>query len=191
MKLSLLAPPPIPAPKPPPVPRPRVETSVVSSAPSAPSAPTSVLKAIESIIRPTGDPADPPLVSLGTTMGPNNPALPSSLESSAPDVIVKPAANASPARISGGVTAGLLIAPIQPLYPPIAKARGTQGTVVIAAIISKTGRIESARVISGPIMLQSAALDAVRAARYRPYLMNGEPTEVETTISINFRMGSS
>jgi protein TonB len=91
-------------------------------------------------------------------------------------------------KISGGVTAGLLLAPIQPVYPTIAKASGTQGTVVISAIISKTGRIESAHVVSGTVMLQGAALDAVRNARYHPYLLNGEPTEVETTISINFRL---
>jgi protein TonB len=87
------------------------------------------------------------------------------------------------------VSAGLLLAPIQPLYPQLARITGTQGTVVIQAIISKSGRIESARVLSGPAMLQAAALDAVRSARYRPYLLNGQPTEVETTISIVFHIG--
>jgi protein TonB len=62
--------------------------------------------------------------------------------------------------------------------------------VVVQAIISRTGRIESAHVISGPEILQTAALDAVKQARYRPYLLNNEPTEVETTITINFRLGS-
>jgi protein TonB len=84
----------------------------------------------------------------------------------------------------------MLIAPIQPVYPRIAVAAGIQGTVVMEAVISKAGRIESLRVVSGPPMLQSAALDAVRAARYRPYLLNGEPTEVQTTISVNFVLGS-
>ncbi len=65
-----------------------------------------------------------------------------------------------------------------------------QGTVIVQAVISKTGHIESAHVLTGPVMLQSAALDAVRNARYHPFLLNGDPTEVETTISINFRLGS-
>jgi protein TonB len=64
----------------------------------------------------------------------------------------------------------------------------TQGTVVVQAVISKTGRIESARVVSGPEMFQAAVLQAVRAARYRPFLLNGLPTEVETTITIGFSL---
>jgi protein TonB len=62
--------------------------------------------------------------------------------------------------------------------------------VVVQAIISKSGKIESAQVVSGPAMLQASALQAVRAARYRPFLLNGQPTEVLTTISIVFRLGS-
>jgi protein TonB len=65
-----------------------------------------------------------------------------------------------------------------------------QGTVVVTAMIDKEGRIVGVRVLSGPAMLQGAAVDAVREARYRPYLLNGEATEVETTVSVNFRLGS-
>jgi periplasmic protein TonB len=83
----------------------------------------------------------------------------------------------------------MLIAPIRPVYPAIAKAGHVEGTVVVEAIISRAGTIESLHVISGPMMLQSAAIDAIRAARYRPYRLNGEPTEVQTTITVNFRMG--
>jgi protein TonB len=96
----------------------------------------------------------------------------------------------SPLSISQGVIAGLLISPIQPAYPQIARITRTEGSVVIRAIISKSGHIESAHVVSGPTMLQAAALAAVREARYRPFLLNNEPTEVETTITINFRLGS-
>ena len=84
----------------------------------------------------------------------------------------------------------MLLAPIQPIYPQIARAAGIQGTVVIQAIISKSGHIESARVLSGSPMLQEAALQAVRAARYRTFLLNNQPTEVETTIRIVFHLGS-
>jgi protein TonB len=65
-----------------------------------------------------------------------------------------------------------------------------EGVVVIQAIISKQGRIESARLVSGPPMLAQAALDAVKNARYRPYMLNNEPTEVETTFSVNFRLSN-
>jgi periplasmic protein TonB len=113
--------------------------------------------------------------------------------STGPAISVTTAPAAAPAKrvnVSAGVTTGMLLAPIQPVYPRIAIAAHIEGTVVMEAIISKAGRIESLRVVSGSPMLQNAALDAVRAARYRPYLLNGEPTEVQTTISVIFRMGS-
>ena len=109
-----------------------------------------------------------------------------------PHVTLGPAATSSsktPA-VSSGVSAGHLIGPIRPEYPAIARTAGVGGTVVIAAIISRTGAIESAQVVSGPPMLQRAALDAVRQARYRPFLLNGQPTDVQTTITIIFRLGS-
>jgi protein TonB len=100
------------------------------------------------------------------------------------------AAPSGPLSISTGVLAGMLLVPIAPRYPTIARVSRTQGTVIVQAIISKTGHIESAHIVSGPVVLQAAALQAVRDARYRPFLLNNQPTEVETTISINFRLGS-
>lgn len=93
-------------------------------------------------------------------------------------------------KVSTGVSAGLLLAPIRPVYPPIAKAVRLQGAVVIEAVISKAGRVESVHAVSGLDMLRQAALDAVAAARYRPYLLNGEPTEVNTTYTVVFTLGS-
>ena len=84
---------------------------------------------------------------------------------------------------------GLLVQKTTPVYPPIAKAARVSGTVVIQAMISKTGSIENLKVISGPAMLQSAAMDAVRTWRYRPYLLNNEPVEVETTVNVIFTLG--
>jgi periplasmic protein TonB len=60
----------------------------------------------------------------------------------------------------------------------------------VEAIISRIGTIESLHVVSGPPILQKSAIDAIRAARYQPFQLNGSPTEVQTTISVNFRMGS-
>jgi len=93
-----------------------------------------------------------------------------------------------PVRVSGAVVAGLLVQKNMPVYPPIAKASRTQGTVVLHATISRNGMIENLRVESGPSMLQQAALDAVKNWRYRPYLLSGEPVEVETTVNVVFTL---
>ncbi len=91
--------------------------------------------------------------------------------------------------VSSGVMAGNLITKTQPTYPAIAKAARIQGSVILAATISKTGTIENLRVVSGPPMLAPAALDAVRSWRYKPYVLNGEPTEVDTQVTVNFTLG--
>ena len=83
----------------------------------------------------------------------------------------------------------MLIVKNIPVYPPIARTMGLQGTIVLQATISQAGTIENLRVVSGPGPLQQAALDAVKGWRYRPYLLNGQPVEVETTINVIFTMG--
>jgi protein TonB len=99
------------------------------------------------------------------------------------------AAPSGPVRISSGVASSILIYKVLPIYPPIAKVAGVQGTVSLSATISKQGTIENLRVVSGPPMLQKAALDAVSAWRYRPFLLNGEPVAVETTVNVVFNLG--
>ena len=93
-------------------------------------------------------------------------------------------------RVSSGVSTGLLVTPIKPVYPAIAKAAGVQGTVIVEAVISRTGTIESLHVVSGPQMLREAAMEAIRTARYQPYKLNDEPIEVETMITVNFKIGA-
>jgi len=107
-------------------------------------------------------------------------------------VTVAPVHTASAARmrVSEGVSAGLLMTPIRPVYPAIAKAAHVEGTVVVEAIISTRGTIESLHVVSGPEMLRGASLESIRAARYQPFKLNGEPTEVQTTITVNFKIGA-
>lgn len=95
----------------------------------------------------------------------------------------------APVRISSGVSKGLLLEPILPVYPAIAKAARVQGAVIIEAVISKAGRIESLRTVSGDPMLRTAAMTAVQAARYQPYKLNGEAVEVQTTITVVFQLG--
>jgi len=92
-------------------------------------------------------------------------------------------------NVSGGVMAGMAISSPHPTYPPIARAARIQGTVVLEATISKTGTIENLHVVSGPAMLTQAAVDAVKNWRYRPYLLDGQPTEVETQVNVVFTMG--
>jgi protein TonB len=83
---------------------------------------------------------------------------------------------------------GLILRKTVPAYPPIARTTRTQGTVELQATVSKSGTIENLRVISGSPMLQQAAIDAVQQWIYRPYLLNGQPVEVETTVNVVFRL---
>jgi protein TonB len=79
-----------------------------------------------------------------------------------------------------------LIRRVEPIYPAMAKSVGVQGAVVIKALISTEGRIEQAQVVSGSPLLAKPALDAIQQWRYRPYLLNDKPVEVETQIIVNF-----
>ena len=92
--------------------------------------------------------------------------------------------------VSSGVMAGNLLTKTQPVYPAIAKAARISGTVVLQATISKTGSIENLHVVSGPAMLQQAAMDAVRTWKYKPYLLNGDPVEVDTKINVIYSLSN-
>jgi TonB family protein len=94
----------------------------------------------------------------------------------------------SPIRISGGVAAGQIVSKVAPVYPQEAKEQGIQGAVVLHAIIGKDGTIKELAVISGPPELQDSATDAVRQWVYKPYLLNDEPVEVDTTITVNYSL---
>jgi protein TonB len=81
---------------------------------------------------------------------------------------------------------GNLIRRVEPVYPPLARTARIQGSVVLSALISKDGVMENLHALSGPPMLVPAAISAVSQWRYRPYILNGEPIEVETQITVNF-----
>jgi TonB family protein len=89
-------------------------------------------------------------------------------------------------NVSGSVMAGRAISKTPPVYPRFARDARVDGTVVLHATISKAGAISNVSVISGPQMLRQAALDAVKTWRYKPYLLNNEPVEVETTVNVIF-----
>jgi periplasmic protein TonB len=92
-------------------------------------------------------------------------------------------------RVPSSIEAGLLIRKVIPTYPPLGKAMRVEGTVVLAATISRDGTIANLHIVSGPAVLQQAAFDAVSNWRYRPYLLNGQPVDVETTINVIFTLG--
>ena len=100
----------------------------------------------------------------------------------------RPSAPPRVIRISGGVMAGNIVSKVDPIYPADARADHVGGTVVMNARVSKDGRVENLAVVSGPHELQAAAVDAVKQWVYRPYLLNGRPVDVMTTITVNFNL---
>jgi protein TonB len=84
--------------------------------------------------------------------------------------------------------AGNNLTKVNPVYPQEAKAAGVSGVVVLHAIIGKDGTVASLNAVSGPSVLAAAAIDAVRQWTYKPYLLNGNPVEVDTTITVNFNL---
>lgn len=94
-----------------------------------------------------------------------------------------------PMKLAGGVAAGNRISGENPVYPADARAAHVSGTVALRAIISKTGTIADLQVISGPESLRASAIEAVRTWQYKPFLLNGDPTAVETTINVNYNFG--
>jgi len=101
-----------------------------------------------------------------------------------------PAVVTHPPRISH-MMEGNLIRRVQPVYPQLAKAGRIQGRVVLAAVISRAGTIEDLRVVEGHPMLVRAAIEAVSQWRYKPYILNNDPVEVETQITVNFSLSGN
>jgi protein TonB len=109
----------------------------------------------------------------------------SGLMASASSSVPKP--TLATVRISQGVSQGLLIKRVQPKYPPAALAVRAQGAVQIQATINKEGNVTNLKVLSGDPVLSRAALEAVRQWRYKPYYLDGNPVEIETQITVNFK----
>jgi TonB family protein len=91
--------------------------------------------------------------------------------------------------VSAGVMAGQIVWKATPVYPLAAKYNGVQGTVVLHIFIATDGTVHDVSAVSGPKLLQQAAIDCVKQWRYKPYLLLGEPVEVETEINIIFTLG--
>jgi protein TonB len=140
------------------------------------------------------DEAPPPVMSAGVVGG-----VPGGIPGGAMNGVIGGIVSSTPVavpkvatpqrvRVSQGVTQGLLIRKIQPNYPPLARQARIQGSVLLQAEISKDGTIENLHLISGHPMLAPAAIEAVKQWKYKPYILNGEPVEVETQITVNFTL---
>jgi periplasmic protein TonB len=189
----LVAPPPPPPPPPPPaaavhVVR-QIQTDIVNGELRTP---TKIPKKVEMIKE---DEAPPPMAATAGVVGGVPGGVPGGqmggviggIISSTP-VAVPKVATPQRVRVSSGVVSGLLLRKVNPTYPPLARQARIQGTVVLQAQISKTGDIENLQLISGHPMLAPAAIEAVKQWKYKPYLLNGEPVEVDTQVQVNFTL---
>ncbi len=188
----LVAPPP-PPPPPPPAAAPvhvvkQIQTDIVNGALRTP---TKIPQKVQMIKE---DEAPPAMASAGVVGGVPG-GIPGGqmggviggIISSTP-VAVPKVATPQRVRVSQGVSQGLLIRKVNPTYPPLARQARIQGTVILRAVISKDGSIENLQLVSGHPMLAPAAIEAVRQWRYKPYLLNGEPVEVDTEVQVNFTL---
>src|ERR1700674_3729914 len=131
-----------------------------------------------------GEESAPPLPSPLAVASANDHNL-SGLMASASSSVPRP--SLATVRISQGVSQGLLIKRVQPKYPPAALAVRAQGAVQIEATINKEGNVTNLKVLSGDAVLARAALEAVHQWRYKPYYLDGEPVEIQTQITVNFK----
>jgi protein TonB len=189
----LVAPPP-PPPPPPPAAAPikivkQIQTDIVNGQLRTP---TKIPQKIQMVKE---DEAPPPVMASTGVVGGVPGGVPGgsmggvigSVLSSTP-VAVPKIATPQRVRVSSGVSTGLLVRKVPPAYPPLARQARIQGVVILQAQISKEGNIENLQLISGHPMLAPAAIEAVKQWKYRPYLLNGEPVEVDTQVQVNFTL---
>jgi protein TonB len=135
------------------------------------------------VIMPGGKPApkdDSPAEAPSISVAPNGGAGAINL----PGTIAKPQLLAS----QGTVTGGRLLYRVEPIYPPFAKQQHLQGSVVLSARVMKDGSVDRLKRISGSPVLEQAAVAAVRQWKYEPYKLNGEPQDVDISITVQFRL---
>ena len=191
----LVAPPPPPPPPPPPAATPEIKVvkKVTTELDNGElRTPTKIPKKIQMIKE---DEPPPPSSGVAGVVGGVPGGVPGgaiggvlgSVINSTPTAVPK-VATPQRVRVSQGVSQGLLIHQVKPSYPPLARQARIQGTVVLQAVIGKDGNIQNLKVVSGHPMLAPAALEAVKQWKYKPYYLNGEPVEVDTTINVNFTL---
>lgn len=196
--LGFLVAPPPPPPPPPPAAAPvkvvhQVQTDIINGQLRTPTKIPKVVKMIQE------DEAPPPVTATAGVVGGVPGGVPGgsmggvlgSIASAGAITSMPKIATPQRVRVSSGVQSGLLVRKVQPSYPPLARQARIQGSVILQAQISKNGDIENLQLVSGHPMLAPAAIEAVKQWKYKPYLLNGEPVEVETTVQVNFSLAGS
>jgi periplasmic protein TonB len=127
--------------------------------------------------------AEPVLELNHETLSAENSVSTGLLENSA-----QPAAPAAPARVGGDVTPARMLSSVPPIYPALAKTQRVAGDVRIDALIDATGRVTTMKVVSGPSLLQQAAMNALRQWKYQAATLDGKPVPMHLTVTIQFRL---
>ncbi len=176
-----------------PIPLPRFESAAPRTESTGPASGPSISTTAPQLTQPraihpldsNAKPADPtPAMHPGSSSPAGNPAL-SNLFAHP----VEPPAESSHKQPPVSVLeAGVVISRVQPIYPRLAQINRIQGTVQLNAIITSRGTLEELRVLSGPPMLAQAALEAVQQWKFRPYILNGKPIEVQTEVIVRFSL---
>ncbi len=171
---------PIPTPALPPAPRPRTPTT---PPPNAGAAPLRVPDGIapETHIEPVTDapPIDVGVISLGDC---------NCIPEVAPPPPPPPPPPAPIVHVGGDIRPPRKVTDVAPVYPPLARAAGVQGIVILEAVIGEDGGVRDVRVLRSKQLLDEAAMDAVRQWRFTPTLLNGEPVPVVMTITVAFKL---
>jgi protein TonB len=148
-----------------------VKNEVTNPAPSTPA-------------QPDATPAPPP-ASLNVASNTNDQALSGIMSTSGANLPRQPI---QAVKVSQGVSQGLLVKSVQPMYPQTARQMRVQGSVELLANIGKDGSITAVKVLSGPQVLSRAAIDAVKQWQYKPYYLDDQPVEIQTQITVNFKL---
>jgi protein TonB len=128
--------------------------------------------------------------SIKVDMQPGSPAQPASPAAGQAGGGAGPATDASERVRLSSDTAQVISQPVRVSYPTLARQMKVQGSVVLQALVGKDGLIQDLRVLSGPAILSSAAQEAVKQWRFKPYYQNGQPVETQCNITVNFTIST-
>jgi len=188
----LIAPPPPPPPPPPPAEAPKVIKPVARLLSQGKLVQPRAIPKQVAVFKEAELPPEAPVAASGVLGGLDSGGLLGGL-GSGPAVAAPPPPPPPPKqtriKLGGNVQEAKIVARPNPVYPPLARQARIQGNVVLHAIIDKDGRVGELQVISGHPLLVQAALDAVKNWRYQPTQLNGDPVEVDTTITVTFVLG--
>jgi periplasmic protein TonB len=163
------------------VPKPSAPTSITGKAPATKAAASPVIK--KSATSPSVTPIDAPAPSLDGIGSNDSGTLPNLISAgSAPTPVLQTM------NVSQGLSQGLILKKTQPSYPAMALQMRIEGPVELLATISKTGGITAVKILHGDPQLARAALEAVKQWKYKPYLLDGQPVEIQTQITVNFKL---